>query len=274
MATKKFFKGIAIFASSAILSISTLQSASAAPGTLVQAPLFLSTLVEPNVFFNLDDSGSMDWNPIFVDGTAGVVNNPGTGVPIIDGDDRAYYNPSFTRLYPSRGYLPPYGVTVATASEQARWDRSWVVRNHIANRSYYNPSTTYLPWAGSKSDGSPMYPAADPTAALQDPYRPWLGSVDLTVRQNWGGYNGVYYIPTYFIWPDSEADGVMDQTDIKTRVEILAGSTEMQNFANWFVYYRSRSHAAKAVIGNTINNTNSSRRGMFFFNDTIERVVM
>ena len=274
MTTKKIFKGIAIFASSAILSMSTIQSASAAPGSLAQAPLFLSTLVEPNVFFNLDDSGSMDWNPIFVDGTAGVANNPGTGVPIIDGDDRAYYNPSFSRLYTSRGYLPPYGVTIASAAEQARWDRSWVVRNHIANRNYYNPAVTYVPWAGTKSDGSPMYLDAVATAALKDPYRPWRGNVDLTVRQNWAGYAGVYYIPTYFIWPDTELDGQMDQADNKIRVEIAAGSTEMQNFANWFVYYRSRSHAAKSIIGSTINTTDASRMGMSFFNSTISRVDM
>ncbi len=301
MFTKKLIKGLAVIVSTTVFSMSTIQSAFAAPGALATAPLFLSTIVEPNVFFTLDDSGSMDWGPIFVDGTAGVVNSPGTGLPIIDGDDRAYYNPSFSRLYTDRGYLPPWGVSAAPLADQTEWDRTWVVRNHLANRNYYNPNVIYTPWAGTKADGTPMYIDADPTAALQDPYYPASNSVDLTARQNWpGGYTNVYYIPTYFIWdddikiPDDGAgnlidtnfdglfdsadgipaipDGVMDWNDGRRRVEILAGSPEMQNFANWFQYYRSRINATKAIIGRTINNTDASRMGVSFFNDTIARI--
>ena len=33
----------------------------AAPGSLSQLPLFLTSPVQPNIFFLLDDSGSMDW---------------------------------------------------------------------------------------------------------------------------------------------------------------------------------------------------------------------
>jgi type IV pilus assembly protein PilY1 len=75
-----------------------------------------------------------------------------------------------------------------------------------------------------------------------------------------------YYIPTYFIWNDDEGDGQLDQTDIKTRVEIAAGTTEMQNFANWFQYNRSRINATKAIIGSTVNNTDATRTGMRLFN--------
>ena len=301
MFTKKLFKGLVTIVTTTIFSMSTIQSAYAAPGTLATAPLFLSTIVEPNVFFNLDDSGSMNWNPIFVDGTAGVVNNPGTGLPMIDGDDRAYYNPSFTRLYTNRGYLPPWGVSAAPLVDQTEWDRTWVVRNHLANKNYYNPNVIYTPWAGTKADGSPMYIDAVPTAALQDPFYPAWGSVDLTARQDWpGGYTNVYYIPTYFIWDDdikipddgsgnltdtnidglfdsadgtpAIPDGIMDWNDGRRRVEILAASPEMQNFANWFQYYRSRINATKAIIGRTINNTDASRMGASFFNNTIGRV--
>ena len=63
MFMQKPLKGFTYFALSAFLGLSTFQSAYAAPGTLARAPLFLSTIVEPNVFFTLDDSGSMDWGP-------------------------------------------------------------------------------------------------------------------------------------------------------------------------------------------------------------------
>jgi len=301
MFTKKLFKGLAVIVSTTVFSMSTIQSAYAGPGPLATAPLFLSTIVEPNVFFTLDDSGSMDWNPIFVDGTAGVVNEPGSGVPIIDGNDRAYYNPTFSRLYTNRGYLPPYGVSTASLADRTEWNRSWVVRNHIANKNYYNPNVTYLPWAGSNADGTPMYTDADPNAALKDPYHGG-GTVDLADRQDWDGNVNVYYIPTYFIWDDDikipddgsghlndtnadglidsadgttvVPDGVMDWNDGRRRVEIMPGDVlngidQWQNFANWFQYYRSRINATKAVIGNTINNTDASRMGMTFFNDTI-----
>ena len=298
MFTKQLFKGFAIFVSSTIFSMSTIQSAYAAPGNLATAPLFLSTIVEPNVFMTLDDSGSMDWGPLVKDGTAGITTSG--GLPIIDNDDRAYYTPTFSRLYTSRGYLPPWGMNSATINVTsgtynsgvdypqlyadflaliAEWDRSWVVRNHEGNRNYYNPNLQYTPWAGSQADGSPMYIDADPTAALKDPESPGGENVDLTANYNFtsntinltsGGSVNLttsMYIPTYFIWNDVEADGQLDQTDVKTRVEIAAGTAEMQNFANWFQYYRSRINATKAIIGSTINNTDATRVGMRLFND-------
>ena len=44
-----------------VFTVAPVENAISAPGTLPAAPLFLSTLVEPNVYFTLDDSGSMDW---------------------------------------------------------------------------------------------------------------------------------------------------------------------------------------------------------------------
>ncbi|MEE8428743.1 MAG: hypothetical protein V3S33_04500, partial [Gammaproteobacteria bacterium] len=43
----------------ALTGIST--SAVAAPGNLSNVPLYLGTSAEPNIFFTIDDSGSMDW---------------------------------------------------------------------------------------------------------------------------------------------------------------------------------------------------------------------
>ena len=72
-----------------ILSVLTLKSAYAGPGTLPNAPLFLSSIVEPNVFMTLDDSGSMDWGPLVKNNTAGLATDQ--GLPIIDNDDQACY---------------------------------------------------------------------------------------------------------------------------------------------------------------------------------------
>ena len=45
----------------------------AAPGTLADSPLFLTTPVQPNIALMLDDSGSMGWETLLNKGTY----NPG-----------------------------------------------------------------------------------------------------------------------------------------------------------------------------------------------------
>jgi len=270
MFTKNLLKGFAIFVSSTIFSMSTIQSAYAAPGNLATAPLFLSTIVEPNVFLTLDDSGSMDWGPIVEEGTAGLTTD--SGVPYVDKARRAYYAPQFSRLFTNRYVLPPADGT------RKQWDLGWVVRNHVANRNYYNPAVTYVPWSGTDDKGLPMFTDADPKKALQDPVNS-SKSVDLTRSYDIDDDDAEdvfdrdtdvdnFWIAVYFIWDDTDGDGVIEQTDGRKRVVIPKDSpAEMQNFANWFQYYRSRINATKAILGNMIHNTNSTRVGMRLYNN-------
>ncbi|MDH3221624.1 MAG: PilC/PilY family type IV pilus protein, partial [Gammaproteobacteria bacterium] len=206
-------------------------------------------------------------------------------LPFIDGRLRGYYTPTFTHLYPaSAGFiyvLPPADGT------HAEWDKTWVVRNHLANRNYYNPNIKYVPWPGTKADGSPMYDNANPKAALEHPDIPGGESVNLTINHSYTepapGAGGVitkgitsttYYIPTYYKWSptDGDGDGVIEASDLvganvlAAMVKIPPDSAEMQNFANWFQYYRSRMNATKSVVGSTINNTDASRMGIRMYN--------
>ena len=236
MASNKFSKTLAVMTASAMLSLATVQSAHAAPGALATAPLFLSTIVEPNVYFTVDDSGSMDWNPVLAEDTGGLATD--SGLPFIDGRQRAYYTPQFSRLYTTRYVVPPADGTFAA------WDDGWVVRNHNANLNYYNPNLTYVPWPGTKADGTPMYTDANPKAALKDPWNPGGESVDLTVSHNIAradsrdvfDYNGDvdnFWIAVYYLWSDTDGDGVVDVTDEHKRVVIPTDSpAEMQSFAN------------------------------------------
>ena len=257
MFTKNLFKGFAIFVSSTIFSMSTMQSAYAAPGNLATAPLFLSSIVEPNVFFTLDDSGSMDYELVVEDVTAGIPT--ANGLPTDDNNDRiGYLHPTWSQLYKARSILAP------SDEGNALWDKYWVFRNHNGNKIYYNPGTIYTPWPGSRADGSPMYTDADPTNAPKDPNSPSGQTTNLTVKLSMDGFD--LYLPTYYIWNDTDADGVIEQSDGRIKVEIAAGTPEMQNFANWFVYYRSRINTTKAAIGGVINNTDATRMGMRMFN--------
>ena len=261
-----------------------LQSTYAGPGQLPPAPLFLSSIVEPNVFMTLDDSGSMDWGLIVGEGTGGLTTSG--GLPIIDGLQRAYYSPTFTRLYGGRHVLPPADGT------DNEWDKAWIGRNSDGNRNYYNPATTYEPWAGTDASGNPMYTDAEPDAVLKDPNNTGGEKMDLTVDHTYSEGNGAnkiesttFWIPTYFTWTDTNGNGVMDQSDAHTRVLIpaqitdasgtgLVANPEMKNFANWFQYYRSRINASKAVFGRTINNTDSSRMGLDVYNDGHQQDVV
>ena len=262
MANTKISKALAVFAASTMLSMATVQSAYAAPGTLATAPLFLSTVVEPNIYFTVDDSGSMDWNPVLAEG--GDLPTSG-GLPFIDGQQRAYYSPTFTRLYGTRYALPPSN----TGGVYPEWDLGWMVRSHHANLNYFNPSVKYQPWPGTKADGSPMFTDADPTNALKDPFNPGGEKMDLTVPYVFteGTKSAPLYLPTYYTWDDTDGDGIIEQTDGHTEVVIAPGTPEMQNFANWFQYYRSRMNATKSIIGTTINNTTAARMGMHQFNE-------
>ena len=48
-------------------------TATAAPGTLSDTPMFLTNPVEPNILFMVDDSGSMDWGTMTSE-TSGIMN--------------------------------------------------------------------------------------------------------------------------------------------------------------------------------------------------------
>lgn len=240
----------------------------AAPGTLPDAPLFLSTIVEPNIFFTLDDSGSMDWGPMVKDGTDNFAASG--GLPIVDGYQRAYYTPTFTNLYSSRRMLPPANIN------DIIWDRMWVFRTHQGNGTYYNPAVKYVPWSGTDAAGNPLYQDANPQAALEHPDFPGGEKIDLTVRHSYSEFINSsltlsttnMWIPTYYRWADDcggTTNGVIENCDTHTRVEIAAGTDEMQNFANWFQYYRSRMNAAKSIMGNLVNNTDAARMGYRFF---------
>ena len=87
----------------------------------------------------------------------------------------------------------------------------------------------------------------------------------------------------YWIWTDTDADGVVDADDAHELVEIepatpiYAGgpdrrdcaaplyctyAEEIQNFANWFAYYRKREKVAKAAYGQVIAGASNSRMGL------------
>jgi len=251
MFTKKLLNGLVVIVSTSVFSMSTIQSAFAAPGTLATAPLFLSTIVDPNVFFTLDDSGSMDYELVVEDTTANTGYPVDNGLPTNSGGSRiGYLHPTWSQLYNARAILPP------SDAGNAAWDRYWVFRNHNGNKLYYNPDQTYVPWVG--------YPEAEFTSARKDPNNA-TPVVNLENPISSGGYT--YDLATYYIWTDSNGNGVIEHDlDARERVTKTDSRFDRQNFANWFVYYRSRINITKAAIGAVMNNTDAARMGLRVFN--------
>lgn len=154
-----------------LLSIGT--ASQAAELTLASSPLFLGNQVEPNVFFMLDDSGSMDWEILTSDYQwyKNYWTSKGT---ITDEIDSGYFrantstgcsgDENFAYLYSQSVNTDNVYNHCAFAELEESEDaiiRDWRVRSTGVNIMYYDPSVTYSPWPG--------FPDADWEAARSNP---------------------------------------------------------------------------------------------------------
>lgn len=157
----------------------------AAPLQLANSPLFLGVSVDPNVFFMVDDSGSMDWEILATPHdyylnyweNAGVArSNDGLWLAFasvgtctgrrsytffFDNSDNAYNSCT----YPETEKQPESLV------------RDWRVRSSDFNLLYYDPAQDYKPWPGK--------PDASFVAARSDPQ---LGTSGYTVTRDLTGF--------------------------------------------------------------------------------------
>ena len=157
------------FIAAALITILPLRQAYSAPGALPSAPLFLSAIVEPNVFFTLDDSTSMTWVSIVDPTLPGISFATGLyiGTPMINGRNRFYLHPDW---YTDRDVVPPIEL----------YPEAWVLKSSLTNKLYYDPTVTYVPWPGSDAAGNPLYGEFPATAAPKDPNNPSGTTTDLT----------------------------------------------------------------------------------------------
>jgi len=242
--------------------------ASQAQVNIAQTPLFLTSSADPNIMFILDDSGSMHWE--------------------ITPDDYILPYFVFRRipgLYGAGDYI---NYVASVRYDAANFDErtsARALRSPAVNRSYYDPAVTYRPWA--RADGT-SFPNASPTAAPHHPVRTGLGTRNLTVnttesafwvhRNSTGGAfcsvvcgeNALTHYPAvYFrhnggaIWDAANytqvniiattasytGDGRINRTDAGCAAGTCSYAAEIQNFANWYTYYRSRMLASQAGIG-------------------------
>jgi len=224
---------------------------------IADSPLFAAVAIEPNLMFTLDDSGSMQWEHMPDGGGMGF---------------STYMFPRPSSLYGGADYT----------NQVPRFDddnnlHNFYGRSAANNAVFYNPDITYTPWANA--DGTSMG-NADPSCAYYNPDRTDRGCLDLTqqdsknalwfwnttndnLNQAWGGWATRSYWPiTYFNYLGGTRTNRTSYQLVQITSSTSPGATftspggitrtrdeEIQNFANWFQYYRSRLLAARAGIG-------------------------
>ncbi|MGN7612950.1 PilC/PilY family type IV pilus protein [Magnetococcales bacterium HHB-1] len=207
-----------------VLALLTTSTGTGEVLTLETKPLYLQTRIDPNIFFKLDDSGSMDWTilttPYWYYWTYWDSNNQrweDEGLwSSYNGSSRkeyAYWHNNADNLY---GNSYP-----AWQNERFAVTLDWRVRSADLNVLYYNPTINYKPWPG--------FPDADFNNVRSNPQS---GQPGYTVRRNlsglayevWNddaGYSGNYpdwtsNVPNY----TSGANGLVDLWDSHTRYTV------------------------------------------------------
>ncbi len=249
-------------------------NAQSASLTLSQVPIYLGGSVEPNIMFTLDDSGSMHWEMMPDNITYFAFVYP-RAPSIYGGGDYSNYLADFDGNN-------PYNL---------------LSRSSAQNVIYYNPEITYVPWVDANGN---LYPDAPPTCALHNPYDAAKGCRDLTIadlqtatwrRAEWDDVSktiinvfwetatDAFFPAVYYLYHNAGGDGRWDP-DEYTKVEIHPGSAytgstertdcvgapactyaeEIQNFANWYSYYRSRILLSRAGVGRAFSRQGTNIR--------------
>jgi type IV pilus assembly protein PilY1 len=212
-----------ILVAGAVLGVST----SAADLSFSNAPLFLESGVQPNIYFIIDDSGSMNWEVIFSKGAQDYFGYPGNG--------ERY--PDFTNAYAdyntvgennqADGVLRLDVVFVPDVDDvdEQDWtdtnhdypDRITEVRDSILlacrgiNTLHYDPSKVYTPWEGDDENGNAFTnqsPNATGTSisAFVSPFEHPSSRVELLINEGGTDQDRTGYFP----WNDANNNGDVD----------------------------------------------------------------
>jgi len=144
-----------------VLALAFGSSSQAAEMALAESPLFLGTQIDPNVFFMMDDSGSMDWEILTIpyhpltdywssSSTYGLLRDGNmilrTNSGVCTGTRTYYYIFSSSVNTDSTYDTTCDRESVEDQPEASEWD--WRVISSSLNVLYYDPSVSYSPWVG------------------------------------------------------------------------------------------------------------------------------
>jgi len=275
---------------------------------LADVPLEDAISVDTNVLVVMDDSGSMDWD-LLTNDTLGqfFLRNAITKDAVITAKSTKYrYILALTSNYYTDGdgrVLPLEDTLNADPDFIGNDFGVWRGRSPQFNTVYYNRTVRYEPWKGLDRNGN-EFANVNPAAAPLDVFDASVVTFDLTITHNFQSRD----VPTIhneldgrkhidnnnvnlamYNWTNVPGLPTWDAAYVK--VEITTSNApftggagrldcldpmsctyveEIQNFANWFSYYRSREYTVKAALGRTVSEVSRMRLGYATLNDTSE----
>lgn len=237
-----------------------------ASAAISQTPLFVVQPPNPNIMYTLDNSGSMVWGSVTGSDATAEFNSGKT--------QRAYYASAYNGIYynPATTYTPGVsytGVQMGTSVTQARIDPyptsgGTTSTLDVSAKCYIKPSAStiklplYDPGSFSpyfKPSGKNQTPNCNPAdttytkaVAQYAFYYTWAASGTPTGTSSSSEENDTSYVRTDII------STVATYPKASTRTDCGTGSTctyaqEIQNFANWFSYARTRILMTKTALG-------------------------
>lgn len=254
-----------------LVSGQPIQTVQAASTDIADIPMAVKNTAGPNIMFTLDDSGSMQFE-------------------VVPENSKVYF--SFPRPNPLYGATWGYSGYSFVARFDLTNKYARYYRTAKFNLLYYDPAKRYVPWTNADKT---LMSNATATAAYHNPYNTGEGTRNLTVDNTqtarWVDDDGgntntsvTFYPATYFKWIGTGTlTGPTDANNIAanfSKVEIkpanapftkganrtdCVGTTctyteEIQNFANWYTYYRSRILLSRAGVGQAFADVGSDPR--------------
>jgi type IV pilus assembly protein PilY1 len=258
---------------------------------LADAPMF--TRIQPppaNIMILLDDSGSMDWE--FMTDESGCGSGGG-----YDGLFECYYyifdDPGDNN---GLGSVRPDNRTILSPDDRKKWKSQW----SGYNRMYYNPRSEYPPWP-TKPPADTVRPRSHPhysnyTLRLADEFTQISGTEPIRINNahyyTWDDANDNGYLDSaetvYLVnfvsgssndilsarqWYRFVDDGddvvqpgeltVLDESDVPAAVRPNTFADDLQNFANWYSFYRRRDLTATAAVANFIDQAEGLQIGLY-----------
>jgi len=239
-------------------------------GFVLQMPGVYAPPPDVNILFTQDDSGSMQSDAI--PDLPGDVSGMPTGI-----------KNTYVSSHKDDTTFPAMWKSDSNYRKEAKYHRlsnsiARYLRSSAGNPLYYDPKVTYQPWPKA-SDDKTLNDPADPSKVNIDPDSPFndANTVNLKNQLTDSGGN-TYYPATYFVYTGTTAMKVGKPDDpnniasnfikyeirsdvpayprASTRTDCTGavGATgcsytqELQNFANWLQYYRSRFLMAKGGV--------------------------
>lgn len=236
------------------LLLAILPTALADGVSIANQPLTVAEPVPPNIFYILDDSGSMNRDDMpdstncsgALGGTTNVINtdtgklNSSASARCQSPDfNKIYYNPSFT-------YTPPVD---ATGSALARSPANTF--NHAYVDGYSSLANTYYDlsawvgetWSSSKSNSTSGWVCTSRSGS--SPNYTYSGCGNASIGTPINGYKRLTQAEafSYYRLISGRPAGSTNDTDYQ---KVMAQVAEYQNVANWYAYYRTRLFTARA----------------------------